>query len=258
MIQAPTMAELAAEGKKADILFFVGCAGSYDARAIKITKAFVKILNHAGVVFGILGDEETCAGDPAKRAGNEMLFQIQALTNIQTFDAYGVRTIVTANPHAYNTIKNEYPSLGGNYEVLHHTEYINRLVEEGKLNIRKEVFAGKTIVYHDPCYLGRANSVYEAPRVVLGHLGGSLVEHANSRSRSTCCGAGGAQMFKEAEKGDIEIFEKRTGELLETAPDIIATACEFCNTMLTDGIKLAEKEGRVYVKDIAELIAESL
>ncbi len=258
MIQAPTMAELAAEGKKADVLFFVGCAGSYDARAMKITRAFVKILNHAGVNFGILGEEETCAGDPAKRAGNEMLFQMQALMNIEVFNAYEVEHIVTANPHAYNTIKNEYPGLGGNYKVWHHTEYIEKLIDEGKLNVNKDLFSGKNIVYHDPCYLGRANEIYDAPRMVLSRLGGKLVDHENSKSRSTCCGAGGAQMFKEAEKGDREIFEKRTEELLECDPQVIATACEFCNTMLTDGIKLQEKESEIQVKDVAELIAEAL
>ncbi len=257
-MNAPTMAELAAEGKKPDILFFVGCAGSYDDRAIKITKAFVKILNKANVNFGILGAEETCSGDPAKRAGNEMLFQMQALMNIEAFNMYEVKKIVTASPHAFNTIKNEYPELGGNYEVLHHTQFINELIQEGKLKIEGESFKGKRISFHDPCYLGRANSEYDAPRFLLKQLDVNLVEAKNHKSTATCCGAGGAQMFKDAEKGDREIFEKRTEELTQLQPQVIATACEFCNTMLTDGVKMQEKEGEIEVLDIAELIAKDL
>jgi len=255
---APTMAELTAEGKKADVLFFVGCAGSYDARAIKITKAFVKILNAAKVNFAILGEEETCAGDPAKRAGNEMLFQMQALMNIEVFNMYEVKKIVTANPHAFNTIKNEYPQLGGDYEVLHHTQFIDELIKEGKLKLKGEADKGKRVAFHDPCYLGRANDEYEAPRVLLKQLNVSLLEADNNRDKSTCCGAGGAQMFKDSEKGDSEIFEKRTGEMLETKPEIIATSCEFCNTMLTDGVKMQDKEDSIEVMDIAELIARDL
>jgi Fe-S oxidoreductase len=257
-MNAPTMAELAAEGKKADVLFFVGCAGSYDDRAIKITKAFVKILNKANVNFAILGAEETCSGDPAKRAGNEMLFQMQALMNIEVFNMYEVKKIVTASPHAFNTIKNEYPQLGGDYEVIHHTQFINELIQEGKLKIKGGTYKGKRISFHDPCYLGRANSEYEAPRFLLKQLDAELVEAKNHKSTATCCGAGGAQMFKDAEKGDREIFEKRTGELTELKPQVIATACEFCNTMLTDGVKMEEKEAEIEVLDIAELIAKDL
>jgi len=257
-MNAPTMAELTAEGKKADVLFFVGCAGSYDARAIKITKAFVKILNAAGVNFGILGAEETCCGEPAKRAGNEMLFQMQAMMNIEAFNMYEVKKIVTASPHAFNTIKNEYPELGGTYEVLHHTQLIDELIDKGKLKLENSSFTGKRISYHDPCYLGRANSEYEAPRNILKQLDAQIVEVSNSRSTSTCCGAGGTQMFKDAEKGDREIFEKRTEEMLEVQPQIIATACEFCNTMLTDGIKMQEKEAEIEILDIAEIIARDL
>lgn len=252
------MAELAAEGKKADVLFFVGCAGSYDDRAIKITKAFVKILNKANINFAILGAEETCCGDPAKRAGNEMLFQMQALMNIDVFKMYEVKKIVTASPHAFNTIKNEYPQLGGDYEVLHHTQFINELIQEGKLKINGGSFKGKRISYHDPCYLGRANNEYEAPRQVLKQLNVTLIEPDNNKSKATCCGAGGAQMFKDAEKGDREVFEKRTDEMLSTKPQIIATACEFCNTMLTDGVKMQDKEAEVEVLDIAEIIAKDL
>ncbi len=252
------MAELAAEGKKADILFFVGCAGSYDDRAIKITKAFVKILNKANINFAILGEEETCSGDPAKRAGNEMLFQMQALMNIEVFNMYEVKKIVTASPHAFNTIKNEYPQLGGDYEVLHHTQFINELIQEGKLKIKGGNFKGKRISFHDPCYLGRANNEYETPRILLKQLNAELIEAKNNRSLATCCGAGGAQMFKDAEKGDREIFEKRTDEMVEVKPQIIATACEFCNTMLTDGVKIQDKEAEIEVLDIAELIAQDL
>ncbi len=257
-MNAPTMAELASEGKKADILFFVGCAGSYDDRAIKITKAFVKILNKANVNFAILGAEETCCGDPAKRAGNEMLFQMQALMNIEVFNMYEVKKIVTASPHAFNTIKNEYPQLGGKYNVLHHTQFINELIQEGKLKISGDRFKGKRISFHDPCYLGRANNEYEAPRQLLKQLNATLVEADNTRSKATCCGAGGAQMFKEAEKGDREVFEKRTDEMLGAKPQIIATACEFCNTMLTDGVKMQNKEAEIEVLDIAEIIAKDL
>ncbi len=257
-MNVPTMAELAAQGKKPDILFWVGCAGSYDDRAKKITRAFVKILNKAQVNFAVLGSEESCTGDPAKRAGNEMLFQMQALTNIEILNAYEVKKIVTTCPHCMNTIGNEYPQLGGNYEVIHHTQLINKLIEEGKLSIEGGSYQGKRISYHDPCYLGRANDIYEAPRILLKQLDGDLVEAENSRSKSTCCGAGGAQMFKDAEKGTMEVFEKRTGELVALKPQVIATACAFCNTMLTDGIKGENKEDRIEVLDIAELIAKDL
>ena len=257
-MNVPTMAELAAQGKKPDILFWVGCAGSYDDRAKKITRAFVKILNKAQVNFAVLGSEESCTGDPAKRAGNEMLFQMQALTNIEILNAYEVKKIVTTCPHCMNTIGNEYPQLGGNYEVIHHTQLINKLIEEGKLSIEGGSYQGKRISYHDPCYLGRANDIYEAPRILLKQLDGDLVEAENSRSKSTCCGAGGAQMFKDAEKGTMEVFEKRTGELVALKPQVIATACAFCNTMLTDGVKGENKEDRIEVMDIAELIAKDL
>ncbi len=257
-MNVPTMAELAAQGKKPDILFWVGCAGSYDDRAKKITRAFVKILNEAKVNFAVLGSEESCTGDPAKRAGNEMLFQMQALTNIEILNAYEVKKIVTTCPHCMNTIGNEYPELGGNYEVIHHTQLINSLIEEGKITIEGGSYKGKRISYHDPCYLGRSNDIYEAPRMVLHQLDGELVEAENSRSKSTCCGAGGAQMFKDAEKGSMEVFEKRTGELVELKPQVIATACAFCNTMLTDGIKGENKEDQIEVLDVAELIAKDL
>lgn len=257
-MQVPTMAELAAQGLQPDILFWVGCAGSYDDRAKKITRAFVKILNHAGVNFAVLGTEESCTGDPAKRAGNEMLFQMQALTNIEILNAYEVKKIVTTCPHCFNTIKNEYPQLGGNYEVIHHTQLIDSLIKEGKLKIEGGTFKGKRITYHDPCYLGRANDVYEVPRTVLQKLDADLQDAEQSKSRATCCGAGGAQMFKEAEHGNREVFEKRTDELMHLKPQVIATACAYCNTMLTDGVKGLNKEDEVEVLDVAELIAKDL
>ena len=253
----PTMAEMMAQGKQPDVLFWVGCAGSFDDRAKKITKAFVKILNSANVSFAVLGTEESCTGDPAKRAGNEFLFQMQAVTNIEVMNAYEVKRIVTACPHCFNTLKNEYPELGGNYEVLHHTEFIKSLLNEGKLTIEGGQFKGKRITFHDPCYLGRANNIYEAPRDLIQKLDAELVEMKRSRANGSCCGAGGAQMFKEPEKGNKDINIERTEDALATQPEIIAAGCPFCNTMLTDGIKHKEKESDVKIYDIAELIANA-
>jgi len=255
-LQVKTMAEFMDEGKEANLLFWVGSAGSFDDRAKKITRAFVKIMNKAGVNFGVLGTEESSSGDAAKRAGNEFLFQMQAMTNIEVMNAYNVKRIVTTCPHSYNTIKNEYPSLGGNYTVQHHTEFISDLIAGGKLTITGDL-KGKEIVYHDPCYLGRANGVYDDPRSLIRALGVDIVEMRRSKSRSFCCGAGGAQMFKDAERGDKEINIDRTEEALALNPDIIATGCPFCNTMMTDGVK-SVKEGSAEVKDIAELIAENI
>jgi heterodisulfide reductase subunit D len=257
-MEVPTMAELTAKGLQPDILFWVGCAGSYDDRAKKITRAFVKILQHAQVNFAVLGTEESCTGDPAKRAGNEMLFQMQALTNIEIMNAYEVKKIVTTCPHCFNIIKNEYPQLGGNYEVIHHTQLIDALIQEGKLKIEGGSYKGKRLTYHDPCYLGRANGVYEVPRNVLQKLESDLQDVEQSKAKATCCGAGGAQMFKEAEKGNREVFEKRTDELMSQKPQVIATACAYCNTMLTDGIKGLNKENEIEVLDVAELIAKDL
>jgi Fe-S oxidoreductase len=253
----PTMAEMMAQGKQPDVLFWVGCAGSFDDRAKKITKAFVKILNSANVSFAVLGTEESCTGDPAKRAGNEFLFQMQAMTNIEVMNAYEVKRIVTACPHCFNTLKNEYPELGGNYEVLHHTEFIKLLLNEGKITIEGGQFKGKRITFHDPCYLGRANNIYEAPRDLIQKLDAELVEMKRSRANGLCCGAGGAQMFKEPEKGNKDINIERTEDALATQPEIIAAGCPFCNTMLTDGIKHKEKESDVKIYDIAELIANA-
>ena len=251
------MAELFAAGKQPEVLFWVGCAGSFDDRAKKITKAFVQILNKAGVSFAVLGTEESCTGDPAKRAGNEFLFQMQAMTNIEVMNGYEVKKVVTACPHCFNTIKNEYPGLGGTYEVVHHTQFLKQLVAEGKISMEGGKFKGKRITYHDPCYLGRANQVYEAPRELIRKLDAELVEMKSCKQRGLCCGAGGAQMFKEAEKGDKEVNILRTEEALEVQPEIIAAACPFCNTMMTDGVKNKEKEAAIAVMDIAELIASA-
>jgi Fe-S oxidoreductase len=256
-MNVPTMAEMLAAGKTPEVLFWVGCAGSYDDRAKKITKAFVKLLDKAKVSFAVLGTEESCTGDPAKRAGNEFLFQMQAITNIEVLNAYEVKRIVTACPHCYNTIKNEYPELGGKYEVVHHTEFLQALLEEGRIKIEGGDFKGKRITFHDPCYLGRANDIYEAPRALLQKLEAEIVEMKHCKSNGLCCGAGGAQMFKDSEKGTKEIFVARTEEALEVKADIVATGCPFCNTMITDGIKVKEKEGTVQVLDIAELLANA-
>ena len=251
------MAEFMAQGKQPEVLFWVGCAGSFDDRAKKITKAFAKILNNAKVDFAVLGTEEGCTGDPAKRAGNEFLFQMQAMMNIQVLDGYEIKKIVTTCPHCFNTLKNEYPDLGGNYEVLHHTQFLKSLLHEGRLKVEGGKFKGKKITFHDPCYLGRANNEYEAPRALLQTLEVELVEMKRCKSRGLCCGAGGAQMFKEPEKGDKDVNVERTEEALETEPSIIAAGCPFCNTMLTDGVKAKEKEATVEVLDIAEMIANA-
>ena len=252
------MAEMMAKGESPEILFWVGCSGSFDDRAKKITKALVKILNNTKVNFAVLGAEESCTGDPAKRAGNEFTFQMQAMMNIQVLDGYEVKKIVTACPHCFNTLKNEYPELGGKYEVIHHTQLIQELINQGQLTLKEGgVYKGKKITFHDPCYLGRANDVYEAPRSLIEKLDSELVEMKRCKTKGLCCGAGGAQMFKEAEKGNKEINVERTEEALELQPDIIATGCPFCNTMMTDGVKNFEKEGEVEVLDVAELIANA-
>ena len=256
-MKVPTMAEYMAEGKQPEVLFWVGCAGSFDDRAKKITKAFVKILNNANVEFAVLGAEESCTGDPAKRTGNEFLFQMQAVANIEVMNAYEIKKVVTACPHCFNTIKNEYPSLGGNYEVMHHTQFLKSLLDDGRLTIEGGSFKGKRITFHDPCYLGRANEVYEAPRDLIRKLDVELVEMRKCRKNGLCCGAGGAQMFKEPEPGNKDVNIERTEQALETTPDIIATGCPFCNTMMTDGIKNKEKEDSIVVQDIAELIANA-
>lgn len=257
-LKVTTMAEYMAQGKEPEILFWVGAAGSYDDRAKKITRAFVKLLNKAEVEFAVLGTEESSTGDVAKRVGNEFLFQMQAMTNIEVLNAYGIKRIVTACPHSYNTLKNEYPQLGGHYQVQHHTQYLEELITSGRLKLQNNTpLKGKRITFHDPCYLGRANDVYEAPRSLIERLGVALVEMKRHKKTALCCGAGGGQMFKEPEKGDKDINVVRTEDALETKPDIIATGCPYCNTMMIDGVKAKEKENTIAVLDIAELIANA-
>ena len=253
-----TIAEMNAAGKEPELVFWVGCAGSFDERAQRITRSLAKILDHVGISYAVLGTEESCTGDPAKRAGNEFLFQMMALTNIQVLNGYKVKKIVTACPHCFNTLKNEYPELGGNYEVIHHTQLIRELITDGRLKAADgQSFAGKKITYHDPCYLGRGNRVYQAPRDVLEALDADLVEMKRSRAGGLCCGAGGAQLFKEPEKGKKEINVERTEEAVSTGAGVIATACPFCMTMLRDGVKQLEKEQDMEVLDIAELTVKA-
>jgi heterodisulfide reductase subunit D len=257
-MNVPTLAELTAKGVTPEVLFWVGCAGSYDDRYKRVTISFVKILNAVGIKFAVLGAEETCTGDPARRAGNEFLFQMQAMNNIQVLNGYGVKKIVTACPHCFNTLKNEYPELGGNYEVIHHSVFLQQLINEGKIKVKEGgSFKGRKITYHDSCYLGRANNIYEAPRKVLQSLDADLVEMKRCRTTGLCCGAGGAQMFKEPEKGKKDINVERAEEALSTGATTIAVACPFCMTMMSDGVKNKEKEAEVKVKDLAELIAEA-
>jgi heterodisulfide reductase subunit D len=255
LLKVETMADYMARGESPEILFWVGCSGSFDDRAKKITKAIVKILNHVGIKFAVLGTEESCTGDPAKRAGNEFLFQMQAMGNIAVLQGYDVKKIVTGCPHCFNTLKNEYPNLGGTFEVVHHTQLVQELINAGKLKVEGGTFKGKKIVFHDPCYLGRANDVYEAPRDIIKKLDVELTEMKRSKANGLCCGAGGAQMFKEAEKGNKEVNTERAEEALAENPDVIAVGCPFCNTMMTDGVKHFNKEDKTKVLDVAELIA---
>lgn len=247
-----------ASGEVPEVLFWVGCAGSFDDRAKKVTRSFAKILQHTGVKFAVLGTEESCSGDPAKRAGNEFLFQIQAMNNISVLNMYEVKNIVTTCPHCFNTLKNEYPSLGGNYEVMHHSEYLQKLINDGRLTVEGGTFKGKKITYHDSCYLGRANNIYEAPREVLATLDADLVELKRCKSNGLCCGAGGAQMFKEAEKGNKEVNVERTEEILASNAEIVAVNCPFCMTMVKDGVKHFNKEDNIQIMDLSELISENL
>ncbi|MGV3767838.1 MAG: (Fe-S)-binding protein [Chitinophagaceae bacterium] len=258
-MEIPVMMDLFARGESPEVLFWVGCAGSFDQRAQRITKAFVTILNKLDIKYAILGKEEMCTGDPARRAGNEFMFQMMAYQNIQVLNGYGIKKIVTACPHCFNTLKNEYPELGGTYEVIHHATYLQELINQGRIKMKEDgMFKGKKITYHDSCYLGRANNIYEAPREVLAALDAELVEMKRCRSKGLCCGAGGAQMFKEEENGTIRINLDRSKEAVGTGANVIASACPFCNTMLTDGVKNEEKEEEVAVLDIAELVEKSM
>jgi heterodisulfide reductase subunit D len=256
--QVRTVAEMAQQGEQPDILFWVGCAGSFDDRYKKVTRAFVKILQHLDIKFAVLGTEESCTGDPARRAGNEFTFQMLAQQNIQVLNGYGIQKIVTACPHCFNTLKNEYPELGGNYEVLHHSEFLQSLLEDGRLKVSGGSFKGQKITYHDSCYLGRANDVYEAPREVIAALDADLVEMKRCKTKGLCCGAGGAQMFKEPEHGKKDINVERTEDILATEAKTVAVACPFCMTMLSDGVKFKDKEHEIKVYDLAELIAADL
>lgn len=255
----PTMAELTAEGKSPEILFWVGCAGSYDARAQKVSRAMCEILHATGISFAILGMEENCTGDPARRAGNEFLFQMMAQQNIAILNGYGIRKIVTACPHCFNTLKNEYPELGGQYEVVHHTQLLQELIAQGRLKLQGGgSFSGKKITYHDSCYLGRVNGVYEAPREVLQALDADLAEMKRCRTNGLCCGAGGAQMWKEDEPGDKRINVERAEEAIATGASVVAVNCPFCMTMMQDGIKAKDKQDDVMVLDLSELVLQSL
>ncbi|RCL71228.1 MAG: (Fe-S)-binding protein [Pelagibacteraceae bacterium TMED267] len=256
-MNVPTLKELSQNGLDPEILFWVGCAGSFDERAKKITKSFVKLLNKANISFGVLGIEESCTGDPAKRAGNEFLYQMQAVSNIETLNSYNFKKIVTTCPHCFNTIKNEYPSLGGNYDVIHHTQLLDDLIKNGKIKVQNESFKGKKITFHDPCYLGRANKEFKAPRNLIDSVKADLKEMKSCKEKGLCCGAGGAQMFKDAEKGNEEINIKRTKEAIDTNAKIIAAGCPFCNTMLSDGLKNQKAEQKVKVLDIAEIVEQA-
>ena len=254
----PTLKELNEKGIEPEILFWVGCAGSFDDRAKKITKSFVRLLNKAEVSFGVLGVEESCTGDPAKRAGNEFLFQMQAVSNIEVLNTYNIKKIVTTCPHCFNTIKNEYPSLGGSYDVIHHTQLLDQLIKDGRIKVEKDLYKGKKITFHDPCYLGRANKEYTAPRSLINSVKADLKEMKSCKEKALCCGAGGAQMFKESEKGNQEINIKRTKQAINTNAKIIAAGCPFCNTMLSDGIKSESENLDVKVMDISEIIDDSI
>ena len=257
-VEVPVMADLFAKGEKPEYLFWVGSAGAFDDRYKKVTQAFVKVLTHLGVKYAVLGTEESSSGDVARRAGNEMLFQMQALMNIELLDSYEVTKIITCDPHVYNTFKNEYPDYGAKFEVIHHSQFLQNLIAEGKLKLDSDVFKGQKITYHDPCYLGRANGEYNAPRKVLSAVSSGITEMKRNKSFALCCGAGGGQMFKEAEKGDKEVFLERTEDALETGADVIATACPYCMVMMTDGLKYKNKEEEIDNLDLIELVAKAL
>lgn len=257
-IGVPVLADLAARGKKPEYVFWVGSAGAFDDRYKKVTRAFVKVLTWLGTDYAVLGTEESSSGDVARRAGNEMLFQMQALMNIELLRSYEVKKVITCDPHVYNTFKNEYPDLGADFEVIHHSRFLQQMIDEGKLNLETDVFRGKKLTYHDPCYLGRANGEYNAPRKIIRSIHAQFTEMKRNKSFALCCGAGGGQMFKEAEKGNKEVFIERTEDALETGADIVVTACPYCMVMLTDGLKYKNKNEEISNYDLAELVAMSL
>ncbi|MBK7881228.1 MAG: (Fe-S)-binding protein [Saprospiraceae bacterium] len=255
-MQIPRLSEVATQGKNIEVLFWVGCAGSYDARAQKVSLAFAQILEKAGISFAILGEEEKCTGDPARRAGNEFLFQILALQNIETLNQYQVKKIVCTCPHCFNTLKNEYPELGGSYEVLHHTQYLDELIESGRIKLKET--NSETVSYHDSCYLGRVNNEYEAPRSLIHQLKMDIREMKRSKKNGLCCGAGGGQMFKEDEPGSKRINEERIEEVIANGTNIVVANCPFCITMLQDGIKSKDQQDEIMVYDLSELIVEKM
>jgi Fe-S oxidoreductase len=257
-VEVPIMADLFAKGEKPEYLFWVGSAGAFDDRYKKVTQAFVKVLTHLKINYAVLGTEESSSGDVARRAGNEMLFQMQALMNIELMEGYEITKVITCDPHVYNTFKNEYPVYGAKFEVIHHSQFLQKMIQEGKLRLDTKVFKGQRITYHDPCYLGRANGEYNAPREILGALPADFSEMKRNKSFALCCGAGGGQMFKEAEKGEKEVFIERTEDALETHADIITTACPYCMVMITDGLKYKNKNEEIKNYDLAELVAISL
>jgi heterodisulfide reductase subunit D len=257
-VEIPVIADLHARGETPEYLFWVGCAGAFDDRYQKVTRAFVKILAFLDVNYAVLGKEESCTGDPARRAGNEMLYQMQALQNIALFKSYGIKRIITICPHCYNIFKNEYPDLGADFEVINYLQFLDQSILSGKLKIDPRALSHVSVTYHDPCYLGRANDIYFEPRSILRKLTSNVVEMERNKSFALCCGGGGAQMFKEAEKGDKEVYIERTEEALRTNAKVIATACPFCMTMLTDGLKYKNREDEIKNFDIAELIVQSL
>ena len=266
-VSVPIMSEVFSTGHRPEYLFWVGSAGAFDDRYKKVTREFVKILTHFGISYAVLGTEEADSGDVARRAGNEMLFQMQALANIELFKMYEVKKILTCCPHDYNTFKNEYPDLGGQFEVIHHTQFLAEIVQSSKFKVQSEFknnpeLKSQTlnlkITFHDPCYLGRANGIYDAPRTVLSALCPSLIEMKRSKSFALCCGAGGGQMFKEAEPGNKEVFIERIEDVISSGADVVATACPFCMVMMTDGIKYKNREESLKNYDIAELVSMAL
>lgn len=258
-MNVPIYSEEVQKGNTPEVLFWVGCAGSFDVRAQAITKAFAAILNKLEINYAVLGSEEMCTGDPARRAGNEFQFQMLAYQNIHVLNQYQIKKIITTCPHCFNTFKNEYPELGGHFDVIHHTTYLQTLMDEGKIVIKDDhPFKDKVVTYHDSCYLGRNNGIYEAPRHLIQALNVELREMKRCKKNGACCGAGGAQMFKEEEAGNIRVNADRSNEAIETNAEIISSACPFCNTMLTDGVKLQSKEEHVRVMDVAEMIIQSM
>jgi Fe-S oxidoreductase len=259
-LELKTMAEVEGAGEKVDYLFWVGCSAAFDPRNQKIARAVVKILQAAGLSFAVLGEEESCTGDPARRIGHEYLYQIQAEINVETLGQYAFENVITLCPHCFNTIKNEYPDYGGSYEVVHHTELIKDLLDQNKLNLTHSV--DQLVTYHDSCYLGRHNKIYEQPRDILEKIPGiELVEMKRNRDRGMCCGAGGGLMWVEEEPGK-RVNERRVDQATEVLsgangkPAMIASACPFCMTMMEDG--LASKESDIQDKDIAELVLEAM